>query len=351
MVVTIDNEIMKQLVAEKGFTLPNHCDSFADTRTLSREEWLKYRRSGIGGSDASAILGLSHFKTELSLWEDKVSTEDPVEEQSEVAYWGSTIEPVLREEFSKRHSDAEVYILPFMLRSKSNPFMIADLDGLVYMNGEWCGLEIKTSSEYIKDSWGSEGDEKIPLAYQVQVQHYMAVTGLKKFIFVALIGGNHYVERVVEANAEVQSRIIFAEDTFWSKVENHIRPELDGTDYSTTYINSKFTGNDAAVLDLAEEAELLSQYVEAKEALDKAKEAVKDAEMNAKTYENRLKEHMGSHTDAVCGDYKISYRMRKGGSLIDSKSLKADYPDIYDKYSKEKSPSYILSVAFCPETL
>ena len=33
-----------------------------DTADLSREDWLDYRRLGIGGSDAAAIMGLSHFR-------------------------------------------------------------------------------------------------------------------------------------------------------------------------------------------------------------------------------------------------------------------------------------------------
>ena len=35
-------------------------------------EWLAFRRTGIGGSDAAAILGKSHFKTNVDIWEEKV---------------------------------------------------------------------------------------------------------------------------------------------------------------------------------------------------------------------------------------------------------------------------------------
>lgn len=30
------------------------------TEDLPREQWLEYRRKGIGGSDAAAVLGISH---------------------------------------------------------------------------------------------------------------------------------------------------------------------------------------------------------------------------------------------------------------------------------------------------
>ncbi len=321
------------------------CTIFADTRTIDHDKWLKLRRSGIGGSDTSAILGLSKYNTELSLWNDKTETDIPDNEGSESTFWGSTLEPVIRNEYSNRHPDEEVYILPFMLRSNEHPFMIADLDGLIFRNGEWCGLEIKTASEYIKGSWGEDGaNEKIPLYYQTQVQHYMAVTGIKKFIFAVLVGGNHYLERVIEANDEVQRRLVEAESGFWDKVVNKIRPELDGSDRSTAYINSRFTGTDAAVLDLSSEEDLIGDYLQAKTALDEAKETVKYAEFTLETYKNRIKEHMGDHTDAVCGEHTITYKMKNNGATVDAKALKTDYPDIYERYAKDKKPSYLLTV-------
>ena len=39
----------------------------ADTTTLSRPEWLEYRRRGLGGSDAAAVLGISPFRTARDL--------------------------------------------------------------------------------------------------------------------------------------------------------------------------------------------------------------------------------------------------------------------------------------------
>ena len=41
-----------------------------DTADLSREDWLDYRRLGIGGSDAAAIMGLSPFSTIRDLYFD-----------------------------------------------------------------------------------------------------------------------------------------------------------------------------------------------------------------------------------------------------------------------------------------
>ena len=38
-------------------------EAVVDTSGLSREEWLDYRKKGIGGSDAAAIMGVSPFAT------------------------------------------------------------------------------------------------------------------------------------------------------------------------------------------------------------------------------------------------------------------------------------------------
>ena len=42
-----------------------------NTDILSREDWLSYRRLGIGGSDVAAIMGISPFATIRDLYNDK----------------------------------------------------------------------------------------------------------------------------------------------------------------------------------------------------------------------------------------------------------------------------------------
>ena len=54
-----------------------------DTADLSREDWLDYRRLGIGGSDAAAIMGLSPFATIRDLYFDKIGVTPVIEEEEE----------------------------------------------------------------------------------------------------------------------------------------------------------------------------------------------------------------------------------------------------------------------------
>lgn len=43
------------------------------TKNLPREEWLKWRKMGIGGSDAGAVCGLNPYRTALEVYLDKTS--------------------------------------------------------------------------------------------------------------------------------------------------------------------------------------------------------------------------------------------------------------------------------------
>lgn len=44
-----------------------------ETEGLSHEEWLRWRKKGIGGSDVSAILGINKWTSAIELWLDKTN--------------------------------------------------------------------------------------------------------------------------------------------------------------------------------------------------------------------------------------------------------------------------------------
>ena len=100
------------------------------TENLSYEEWLQLRKTGIGGSDAAVILGISPFKSTWELWNEKVKELQTLPEETEAAYWGKLLEPVVREEFTAR-TGLRVYIEPYLLQHNQYSFMQANLDGFL----------------------------------------------------------------------------------------------------------------------------------------------------------------------------------------------------------------------------
>ena len=78
----------------------NNAKVFADTRKMTREEWLDARRNGIGGSDASAILGLNPYSSPLKVYLDKIGKGEE-QETNEAMRQGTDLEPYVAERFTK----------------------------------------------------------------------------------------------------------------------------------------------------------------------------------------------------------------------------------------------------------
>ena len=59
----------------------------AQSTDAFRAAWLAGRKSGLGGSDAAAVLGLSKWRTAVDVYMDKLS-DGHEQEQSDPMYWG-----------------------------------------------------------------------------------------------------------------------------------------------------------------------------------------------------------------------------------------------------------------------
>ena len=101
------------------------------TEGLPREQWLEYRRKGIGGSDAAAVLGISPFRTGRDLYYDKLNivTADDAENWVQLEV-GTLLEPLVAKIFAHK-TGYKIYRRPFMFRHPQYPWMLADLDYMV----------------------------------------------------------------------------------------------------------------------------------------------------------------------------------------------------------------------------
>ena len=62
-------------MSETSLNMNYEPEVIVDTDALSREDWLSYRKLGIGGSDVAAIMGISPFATIRDLYNDKLGIE------------------------------------------------------------------------------------------------------------------------------------------------------------------------------------------------------------------------------------------------------------------------------------
>lgn len=295
------------------------------TENLSHKEWLAWRNKGLGGSDASIVCGINKYKSPMQLWLEKTGKIIP-EEAGEAAYWGTQLEPIIREEFVKR-SNLEVIKEPNILQHSQLSFMLANLDGIVIdsINGK-CIFEAKTASQYKLDQWQND----IPEEYVLQVQHYFAVTGYAMAYVAVLIGGNQFKYTVIKRDEELINMLIKIESDFWSHVENDIPPPLDGSEASTELLNRLYSSslNNSIILPLEAES-LIKQYEESSEK-EKEIKLLKDEASN------KLKELLKENESGLINNRIVSWKGIKS-EKFDSKKFQEEHPKLYSRYAYESS--------------
>lgn len=296
------------------------------TADLPREEWLKYRTQGIGGSDVSIIAGINPFRSAHQLWLEKTGQTEPEETESEYAHFGTLLEPVVRKEFTRR-TGIRVRQKHMLLQSEEYPFMFADLDGVINEGGQMAIFEAKTASQYRAELW----EEEVPAGYILQVQHYMAVTGARRTYIAALVGGNHFVHHVVERDGEMIGKIIAMEKYFWEyHVQGGVEPVPDGSRATTEYFDRRFRESNGLTVALPEAALPVCEEYERLSRQLKELETAKDAAAN------QLKSYLGEAEVGIVGGRKVTWK-QISRSTVDAGKLQSEKPEIYRDYLKQSS--------------
>lgn len=202
-----------------------------------REEWLKNRYNGIGGSEISAVVGCNPYLDNVTLWKVKTGqlTPEDISDKSYVKY-GTQAEMHLRGLFRLDFPEYDVeYIENNSFKNDRFPWALASVDGwLTDEDGRKGILEIKTT-EILQSMQKEKWNNQIPQNYYCQCLFYMAVLEAEfcilkaqlKTVFngVPYLQTKHYkLER-----AEVQEDInyLVAEGAkFWEYVKSRKMPPL-----------------------------------------------------------------------------------------------------------------------------
>lgn len=298
------------------------------TDTISREEWLKLRLKGIGGSDAAAVCNLSRYTSALDVWLLKTGRKGATPD-NEAMLFGRLLEPVIRKEFERR-AGLSVVECPYMFAFKEYPYMCANIDGVVTeKDGTKALLEIKTTNSSTTTKEIEE--EGVPVEWYIQMQHYMAVCDLPTGYLAVLVGGNKLYQKKIERDEETIQTLIGLESHFWKEyVEKDVPPPVDansGEALSLLYT----TAEKGSTVALPSEAdEMVAQWLEIK----KAEEEIKTAKA---TCENQLKALL---KDTESGTTKTGYTVRwtsYQSSRVDTTKLKTEQPDIAAQYTVQTS--------------
>lgn len=294
----------------------------ADTKAMTRDEWLAYRKTGVGGSDAATIVGMNPWGSRYSLWAYKKGLL-PEREDNEAMRVGRDLEEYVAQRFAEA-TGKKVRRINAILRSDKYPFALANIDRDIV--GEDAGLECKTTSDYTIRKYG---EDDFPEKYYCQCVHYMAVTGAKKW-YLAVLQLTSREVRIFELQrdeAEIEA-LMAAENLFWQQVINGEQPAPDGSQASSEAVKEIYPEGSGEIRLMGMDA-VISKIASLKKDIDRLSKEKAEAE-------NTLKDVMGTADTGTSVRFMVTWK-NQDRNTFDSKKYMADHPGDYSRYIKTTS--------------
>lgn len=339
-----------------------------DIEAITNEEWLAFRKKGIGGSDAGAICGVNAHTSAFDIALNKISKKPapPVSPEQQYMFdYGHVMEPIILklyaakmgvgmlEDNKKKGLNYGCYTDRHQYKHPLHPFMLGDCDGMcITKEGEKIGLEFKTFNPEFKYMWKSgvfndgTGVIKNP-EYAIQVQHYMSVLNLTRFDLIAACSNNANDIFIITfyRDLERENSIISLEKIFWDNLQKGILPKAtsisdDNLEKAKHYLGKTYNP-DADAIELP--ASLISdakKYLE----LEEQRKSLEDEAKALKEQQNLMKinfiQALGESGMGIINDseqkkkYIINYKAGTPVVSVDKEKLRLLDPDLFEEVKK-----------------
>jgi predicted phage-related endonuclease len=253
---------------------------------------------------------------------------------NEPAYWGTVLEDILAQEFSKR-TGYVVRRAPESISHPDRPWQLGSIDRFFYvpkpgqtvrrLESEISAglrapdgiLEIKTTTLRKESEW-QNGPPMYPYC---QVQHYLSVTGYRSAWIVVLIGGQTFKMFPVERDEAFIAEMVARETDFWRRVEERDPPPVDGLP-STSLALSGVAATPEKIVDL--EPEAMGYFVR----MADLHEQISHLEQEREVLVNTVKQVMGDAERATLGGAVVVTWKTQRRAHVDIKSLRLEEPDL-----------------------
>lgn len=321
-------------VQPNGPRSPRPALKLVKTQDLSRDDWLAVRRTGIGGSDAAAAVGLNPYMSPLELWLDKTGRAEGLpradpDDTTSLIYWGTLLEPLVAAVYT-RQTGNRVRRVNAVLRHPTIPFMLANLDREIVGARNVQILECKTAGEFGARLWRNG----VPEYVELQVQHQLAVTGKTAAHVAVLLCGQALEVFRIERDEGLIARLVELEARFWRYVESDTPPPADGSESADRALRHLYPGHGGTV-DFTGDVQLSSTFADlvAVRAEIETRQAV-EAQLK-----QTIQQAMGDATRARFETGEVSFKRSKDSSTVDVKRLIADHPEYETRYAVPKRGS------------
>lgn len=297
----------------------------------------------------AGIMGISPFRTARDVYYDKLNIVSVEEDESNwvAKEMGNLLEPLVAKIFQKK-TGYKILQIKKMFYHPRYPFMLADVDYFITLpDGTTAILEIKTTDRGNTGEWFLNGEETVPVYYEVQGRHYMAVTDIDRVFFCCFYGRDEdsILIREIKRDFAYEEEMIYLEQYFWNEyVQKKLPPPYleDGKLVMESVLNHTAPADKnapAITLDLSMKT-VLMRYLELQEEKKSSEVASKKLESELQRLKALLIAKMGSSCTAVCEQngqsYTVTYNpIRKPGIDKDGLlRLKLQHPEIYEEFVK-----------------
>lgn len=195
-------------------------------------EWLKWRKGGIGSSDAGIIMGVSEYMTPLQLQEQKMDQSEPEEDHPNfIQAKGHRLEPKARSTVELRLG---INFTPAVLVMADFDFMRASVDGR--SDDRKQVMECKYQG---KDAHARAGNEemsprrRVGERYWPQVQDILLVSGAEVLHFVSIGDCDTVHNFEVKPDKEYQALLLKECSKFWQAVKDRKPVGLTDRDFKS----------------------------------------------------------------------------------------------------------------------
>jgi putative phage-type endonuclease len=286
------------------------------------EQWHAVRRTGLGGSDIAAVVGLDRYRSAMHVYEAKHGRDDYTD--SMAAYCGRMLEPVIAAIFSEL-SGLPLAEPPGTLQHVDRLWMLANIDTFaVEADGALAPVEVKNRNWRASADW----EHETPDAPALQASWYLAVTGYSHAYAVALIGGNVPRWYRIERDEELIEHLVHWCGRWWDRhIVQGVRPDPDGSQATTELLAHLWD----AQRDVVAEVDPIVTAGLLEEAA-RLRAGIRALENQLGRVQNRLRAQLGDAEIAAI-DGRPTYTWRQNGTFRE-KDFRKDHPQIAAEYTR-----------------
>lgn len=220
--------------------------------TQNTPEWLEWRKTKIGASDAATIMGLSPWSTPFELYEEKMGLRSPKEFSSAMSR-GVSLEEKARWAYEE---GTGALVFPQVVVHQAFEWCIASLDGMTLEADRI--VEIKCPG---KETHRIAEQGCIPEHYMPQLQHQMFVTNLQEVDYFSF-DGEKGVKITVKRDEKFIQKMIKEELKFMECLYTQTPPPLTDKDYRDLSKDMEFNTLEYQYVQLCNQLKELEAYKE-----------------------------------------------------------------------------------------